>query len=84
MVKNTSDLPKISLSSTKKEMLEAFKDLKKQLEEKAKIELNPEKKVEEKKKQEIVKSVDSLSADVIEKDISGLKLDVGKMLSRIS
>ncbi len=83
MAKNANDLPKISSSSTKKEMLEAFKDLKRQLEEKAKIELNPEKKVEEKKKQEIVKSADSLSVDLIEKDISGLKLDVGKMLSLI-
>ncbi|RKY36061.1 MAG: hypothetical protein DRP78_04575 [Candidatus Omnitrophota bacterium] len=84
MVKTTNDLPKISLSSTKKEMLEAFKDLKIKLEEKAKIELNPEKKVEEKKIQTIVESVDSLSVDLIEKDISSLKLNVGKMLSQIS
>lgn len=84
MAKNVNDSPKISLSSTKKEMIEAFNDLKKKLEEKAKIELNPEKKVEEKKKQEIVKSANSLSVDLIEKDISGLKLDMGKMLSQIS
>jgi len=78
------NLPKVSLSNTKKEMLEAINDLKKKLEENAEVELKPEKIVEQKKIQEVVKIVDSLSTDSIEKDISSLKLDVGKMLVQIS
>ncbi|MCK5492105.1 MAG: hypothetical protein KAJ14_03235, partial [Candidatus Omnitrophica bacterium] len=72
------------LSNTKKEMLEAITDLKNKLEEKAEVELKPEKIVEQKKTQEIVKIVDSLSTDSIEKNISSLKVDVGKMLAQIS
>ncbi|MCG2712313.1 MAG: hypothetical protein L6416_08350 [Candidatus Omnitrophica bacterium] len=84
MAKKMDDSPKVSSSNTKKEMLETIKDLKKKLEEKAEMELKPEKKVEQKKIQEIVTVVDSLSMDSIEKDISSLKLDAGKMLTQIS
>ena len=84
MNKKMDGLPKVSLSNTKKEMLEAITDLKNKLEEKAEVELKPEKIVEQKKTQEIVKIVDSLSTDSIEKNISSLKVDVGKMLAQIS
>ena len=84
MGKKTNDLSKVSLSNTKKEMLEAIKDLKEKLEEKAEMELKPEKKIEQKKVQETVKIVDSLSMDSVEKDISSLKLNAGKMLAQIS
>ena len=84
MAKKTDDLSKVSLSNTKKEMLEVIKDLKKKMEEKAEMELKPEKKVEQRKVQETVKVVGSLSMDSIEKDISSLKLDAGRMLAQIS
>ena len=44
MTEKQEELPDISMTNTKKEMLAAFNELKKQLEQKAEIELKPEKK----------------------------------------
>ncbi len=76
------NLPKVGLSSTKKEILDAFNIAKQGLEQKAEIELKPEKKAEEKKEKETVKFADTLSSDSITKQINDLKLEVGKILSQ--
>jgi hypothetical protein len=75
---------KLSMASTKQEMLEAYQSLLRQLEEKKEAELKPEKKLEEKKAREVVKVADSLSAEGVGHEISTLKGDIGKMLTQIS
>jgi len=82
---NEAILPKkISKSNTKQEMLNAYNALLKQLQEKSRAELKPEKQLEEKKKKEIVETAASLSSEGVVKGISSLKLEIGKMLTQIS
>ena len=62
MVEKKTKPKKLTMSNTKKEMLEAYKELVKQLEERREVELKPEKEVEEKQVQrlaELKKSRDS-------------------------
>ena len=75
---------KLSMTSTKHEMLEAYNALLKQLQEKREGELKPEKRLEEKKTQEVVKIAESLTVDGVAKEIGNLKLDIGKMLTQIT
>ena len=75
---------KLSAANTKQEMLEAYSDLLKQLEEKREADALPEQKVAEKAARQVVATADSLSAETIISDISGLKAEVGKMLSTLS
>jgi hypothetical protein len=75
---------KLSMSSTKQEMLEAYNTLLKRLQEKREGELKPEKKIEEKKIQEAERVAESLTVEGVAKEIGDLKLDIGKMLSQIT
>ncbi|MFH0812796.1 MAG: hypothetical protein V2A69_08150 [Pseudomonadota bacterium] len=75
---------KISMSSTKQEMIEAYNALLKQLQERREGELKPEKKLEEKKAKEAIQVADALSAEGIAQGINNLKLDIGKVLTQIS
>lgn len=75
---------RISKSSTKQEMLDAYNALLKQLQEKSRSELKPEKKLEDKKEKEVVEIAGSLSSEGVVKGISNLKLEIGKMLTQIS
>ncbi|MEN6319177.1 MAG: hypothetical protein ABFD82_10540 [Syntrophaceae bacterium] len=75
---------KLSMSSTKQEMLEAYNFLLTKLQEKREGELKPEKKLEEKKTNEAVRVAESLTVEGLAKEISNLKLDIGKMLSLIT
>jgi len=84
MSKDELDIPKVSLSNTKKEMMDAFKKVKKALEEKDETELKPEKKIEEKRTHEAIKVADSFSSESVSKDINNLKLEIGKALSEVS
>jgi hypothetical protein len=84
MAEKKQQAKKISLSNTKKEMLQAYNDLLKQLEEKSASELKPEKKIEEKKKKEIIEKAGAISSDGVGKSINDLKLEIGTMLSQLS
>jgi hypothetical protein len=75
---------KLSAANTKQEMLEAYGDLLKQLEEKREAEAPPEQKLAEKAAKQVVATADSLSAEAVIRDISGLKAEAGKMLSTLS
>jgi len=74
----------LSMSNTKKEMLDAYNALLKQLQEKREAELKPEKKIEEKKKREVVEVAEALSSEGVVKEIGNLKLEIGKRLTHIS
>ena len=84
MAENKMEPKKVSMSSTKQEMLNAYNALLKQLQEKDETELKPEKRIEEKKMKEVVEVADSLSSEGVVKGISSLKLEIGRMLTHIS
>lgn len=84
MAERKSATKKLSTSNTKQEMLDAYGDLLKQMEEKRDAEAPPEQKVAEKATREVVAVADSLSVDSIIRDISGLKAEVGKMLTTLT
>jgi len=75
---------RLSMSSTKQEMIDAYQALLKQLQEKEKTELRPEEEIEKKKKKEVVEIADSLSSDGVAKAVGDLKLEMGKTLTQIS
>jgi hypothetical protein len=75
---------KLSAANTKQEMLEAYSDLLKQLEEKREADAPPEQKIAEKAARQVVATADSLSAEAIISGISGLKAEMGKMLTTLS
>jgi hypothetical protein len=84
MPQKKDELPDISMTSTKKEMLAAFEELKKQLHEKAETELKPEEKKDEMRKAEVIKTADTLTTDGTMEKINALKVEIGKMLSQVS
>ena len=75
---------KITLTSTKQEMLQAYSALLKELEARKDVELKPEKKIEEKKNREVVQVAESLTAEGVGRQIAALKLEIGKALTSIS
>jgi hypothetical protein len=75
---------KLSLSNTKQEMLEAYNVVLKQLEAQREAELNPEKKIEEKKAKEVIQVAESLSTEGVTREISNLKIEASKTLAQIS
>ena len=75
---------KLTLTSTKQEMLQAYNTLLKELEARQEGELKPEKKIEEKKNREAVQVAESLTTEGVGKEIANLKLEIGRTLTGIS
>jgi len=84
MAEKVAPIKKLSDKSTKQEMLEAYQTLAKQLEEKRQAELNPERKLEEKKAEHAIQVAATVAADGIDRDIGGLKSEIGKMLANLA
>jgi len=84
MSKTKSDLPKITPSNTKKEMLEAYNTLAARLEEQARQELKPEKTREEKQAKEAVTAADTLTAEGIASHIDSIKAAIAGELGNIA
>jgi len=84
MTEKKAQSQKLSMTNTKKEMLDTYSALLKQLQEKSEAELKPEKKIEEKKIKEVVQVADSLSSQGVAREISNLKVETGRMLSQLS
>ncbi len=75
---------KLSTTNTKQEMLDTYNDLLAQLEEKRESEATPEQKVVEKAVKQVVAVADGLTTDSILSNISGLKAEIGKVLTNLS
>lgn len=75
---------KLSTTNTKQEMLDAYNDLLSHLETKRESDATPEQKVAEKAVKQVVEVADALTTDGIIRDISGLKAEVGKVLTTLS
>jgi len=84
MAEKNPPVKKLSDKSTKQEMLDAYQAVVKQLDEKLAGELNPEKRLEEKKTEVAVKVAATLSPDGVDREIGNLKSDIGKMLAEVS
>jgi DNA repair exonuclease SbcCD ATPase subunit len=83
-MEDSSNIEKVTMSNTKKEMLDAYSKLLKQLREKNENEIKPTEKVAEKKVKEAVEKADSLSIEGLIKNISELKLQFGKTVTQLS
>lgn len=75
---------KLSTANTKQEMLDTYNDLLAQLEDKREAVATPEQKVVEKAAKQVIAVADALTADTIISEISGLKAEVGKVLTTLS
>ena len=74
----------ISMTNTKKEMIEAYNTLLKQMEEKKSMEMKPEEKAAAVEKKAVIEKADSVSSEKIMKDIAALKYEFGSVLSNLS
>ena len=84
MAPEKTEVPDITLTSSKKEMLAAYKELVKRLQDKREVEMKPEQKIEEKRNSESVEVAEALSLEGVGKEIASLKSEIGKTLTQLS
>lgn len=84
MTNGTPETEKLTMSNTKKEMLDAYNRLLKQLKEKRRAEMKPAETAAEKKKAEAKAVAGSLSTEGIGKQIGVLKSEIGKALNDLA
>lgn len=84
MAEKTAPSRRVSDKNTKQELLEACQVLTKQLEEKRAAELNPERRLQEKKAEEALKAASSVAPEGIDREIGSLKAEIGAMLAEVS
>ena len=84
MTNATPEVEKLSMANTKKEMLQAYNRLLKQLTEKRRAEMKPADEVAAKKKTEAKAVADSLSTEGIGRQIGVLKSEIGKTLNELA
>ncbi len=73
----------VGMKSTKQELLDAYAEVLEELKEINKAELKPEKKIEEKKKQEVALAVSDISMNGVAQNIKNLKTDIDRNLSQL-
>ncbi len=74
----------VTMSNTKKEMLAAYNEVLKRLQEKQQSELRPEKKIEEKEKEKSSAIAASLSTEEVVHQTATLKSEISRTLTEIS
>ncbi len=74
----------LSEKNTKQEMLDAYRAVVRQLQEKRAAELNPEKRLQEKQAEEAVAVAAELVPDGVERALGNLKADIGQNLAHIA
>jgi len=84
MGEKTKEQRKITLTNTKQEMVAAYNELLKQLQERNASELKPEVAIEQKKTKEIIEEADGLSVEGVVKNIGQVRLDISGMLGKIA
>jgi len=75
---------KKAAKSTKQETMEAYKEALERTQEKEEKELSPEKKLQEKKAKEVVQVAEAVSAEGVVVELNALKMEIGRLLSRIA
>ncbi len=84
MSKKQDEMPKVTPSNTKKEILEAYNQLAVKLEERAGEELRPEKEKEERRTREVTVVAEELSAVRVAESIGAIKTEIGAALTDIT
>ncbi len=77
-------VPQITASSTKQEMLAAYKEMVKRLKEKRETELKPQQRAEEKQKEQAIQVAESLSTEGIAREVGNLRSEISKVLIELS
>ena len=78
------DIKKLTIRSTKQEMLAAYNKLVQELEQKREAELKPEQKAKEQKSEQVIERSDKLTLDGVDKEINNLKSEINRTLVKIS
>ena len=78
------EIPKIDMTNTKKEMLNAYKTVLSKMKSQNELDLNPKKRAAEKDVKATVSKADSLSTEQITRSILTLKTDFNKTLNSLS
>jgi hypothetical protein len=84
MSKKQDEMPKLTPTNTKKEILEAYNQLVGKLEERAGEELRPEKEKEERQAREVTVVAEELAAVKVSEAIGGIKTEIGAALTDIA
>lgn len=74
---------KLSMTNTKKELLDSYNAAVKMLAEKDQVSLNPKRIVEEKRKNEVIDKVKDVSVEIVTKTIDTLKSESSKLLNEL-
>jgi hypothetical protein len=77
-------IPQITGSSTKQEMLAAYKEMVKRLKEKRETELKPQQRAEERQTEQAVQVAESLSTEGIAREVGNLRSEISKVLIELS
>jgi hypothetical protein len=80
-VQKKADSAEPSLKSTKQELLDAYSQMREQLEEKDKTQLKPEQKVQEKREAQVLTAVKAVTADGVIQKIDQLKQEMARTLA---
>lgn len=75
---------KLTMSSTKKEMLAAYNELLKKYREKEQRTLDAQKQIQQKQTEQILKTADSVSTEGVVTGIGSLKAEIGTLLTQLS
>lgn len=81
---DTSETPTVTMANTKKEMLQAYNRLLKELEAKGKAEMKPEETVAQRKRAKAVEVADAATSTGIANQIASLKTEIGKTLNDLA
>jgi hypothetical protein len=82
--KKKTDDTDLSMKNTKQELLDAYRETLKELNEKEKVQLKPEQKLKERKEEGILKAVAGISADGVIQETNKLKQEIGAMLNKLT
>lgn len=80
-VQKKADAPEPTLKSTKQELLDAYNEMRQQLQERDKTQLKPEQRVQEKKEAQVLAAVQATTADGVLQKINQLKQDMTRTLA---
>ncbi len=81
---NDAAIPQITASSTKQEMLAAYKEMVKRLKEKRETELKPQQRAEERQRDVALQVAESLSTEGIAREVGNLRSEISKVLIELS
>ncbi len=84
MQEKTQAVKKLSMTSTKHEMLDGYNTLLKQLQDREKQELRPQEELEKKKTREVIEVADALSSEEVVREVANLRMEIGKILTQVS